>query len=48
LRSWKMYELEMKALREHEGDTASSHTLAAVPSYFSWVRPRKLFLYGRV
>ncbi|KAJ5294034.1 hypothetical protein PENANT_c009G05503 [Penicillium antarcticum] len=48
LRSWKIYELEMKALRERESDAASSHALAAVPSYFTWVRPRKLFLYGRV
>ena len=48
LRSWKFYELEMKALREREDDGVTSHALAAVPSYFAWVRPSKLFLHGRV
>ncbi|KAF9883919.1 hypothetical protein FE257_002662 [Aspergillus nanangensis] len=42
LRSWKFYEIEMKAAREREG------VLASFPSFFSWIAPRKLFLNGRV
>ncbi|KAH8429919.1 uncharacterized protein LDX57_007592 [Aspergillus melleus] len=48
LRSWKFYEIERKAAREQEGVYRSEDALASFPSYFGWLQPRKLFLYGRV
>ncbi|KAK1142246.1 hypothetical protein N8T08_007990 [Aspergillus melleus] len=48
LRSWKFYEIERKAAREQEGVYGSEDALASFPSYFGWLQPRKLFLYGRV
>lgn len=47
LRSWKFYEIELKAATEREGSEAN-RVLANFPSFFSWIRPRKLFLNGRV
>lgn len=48
LRSWKFYEIERKAANEQEGVYGSERALANFPSYFGWLRPRKLFLHGRV
>ncbi|KAL4889891.1 MFS general substrate transporter [Aspergillus ambiguus] len=44
LRSWKFYEIERKAVGEREAPGA----LANFPSFFAWIRLRKLFLNGRV
>ncbi|RJE21187.1 transporter [Aspergillus sclerotialis] len=47
LRSWKFYEIEMKAARESEGIEVNGAS-TSFPSFFRWIRPRKLFLNGRV
>ena len=47
LRSWKFYEIEMKAARERE-EIEANGALMSFPTFFTWIRPRKLFLNGRV